>query len=110
MEPSTQLPTVDTDQVVKFLIAYRDFEKLAYGLAFDLIRKLFPDQQSLSRHLCDHWYSKRKNFGTFFLNLDDACKKRFLDHWEIRSHWSDMHFMHQIVLFFNNHAISEYSV
>jgi hypothetical protein len=74
---------IHTGTIIHFIKKYRDFEKSNLNGGASLIRYLFQEDPKLADHLCDHWRSKKRDFGSFYLNSDYNCQEKFLKHWGI---------------------------
>lgn len=64
-----------------FINMYRRFEQLPYPNAFDILCRLVSAGDA--RHTCDQWKSKKRQFGSFFLNLSNDTRIGFLKLWQI---------------------------
>lgn len=123
MENSIQ---IDLDQVLHFIKQYRALEMSSLQDGFDFIeRVLARGDKKLYSHLCDHWQSKEKRFGSFYLNLSYQSQIRILRSWGILDpddliylslDEDDTYFkpvpvtakaIHTIMLYFLNHGIDE---
>ncbi|WP_225309723.1 hypothetical protein [Larkinella humicola] len=131
--PITPIPVED---IILFIESYRNLEKMPLEDGFAHLRAITPsilgeneeDLKELRQHFRNHWYSKNRAFGQFYLNLSHYRQVYLLNHWNIFD-WQDEEYtgtclrnpfvrvagrppakafqLHQLVKFFENHGISQ---
>ena len=92
-----------------FLRCYRDMEKAKIEEGFQQIVLACKDNPHVTSHLCDHWRWKKKDFGSFFLNLDPGNQKLFCKAFNV-DHPLGQPLLNRLILFFNNHYIDANAV
>lgn len=66
--------------VIAFIRKYRYLETAVLEEGYRTIA-LIADNEALRQHLCNHWRSKEKQFGDFFLNLSHRSQIKLLRQW-----------------------------
>lgn len=79
-ESNYQGPTLQ--MAVDFITQYRKFEKLPLKSVKAIIESVVPNAHD-AKHLYDSWKGRKKNFGSFFLNLDYTTQGKFIEHFGI---------------------------
>lgn len=76
-------PTHDhISEAIKFINAYRTFEKIAYTHSDNKIRIAIKNER-MAEHLVSSWHSRKKDFSSFYLNLGHTTQNEFLSYWGI---------------------------
>lgn len=83
---ATENITSITDKAIQFLKIYHHLEKQRLETGFSLIRKVFHSHGAETvSHMMDHWRSKKKLFGSFYLNTSYRTQINILHEFGIRS-------------------------
>ena len=125
----TPTSSVSTEDILRFIECYRDFERLPLKDGYALITaalKTYPGHEHQVSHLCDHWRWKKREFGAFWLNLDYRLILCFLKYWYFDVEGADAYVnridtdarsamfleppvlaktLRDVVLFFGNHSL-----
>ncbi|WP_019990959.1 hypothetical protein [Rudanella lutea] len=127
---------IPLDDIFQFIQCYRALEQMPLEDGFAHLRAISPvvlgeDEQAmkdLCQHFRNHWYSKQRHFGSFYLNLPHYRQINLLHFWDIRD-WQDEEYvgtalrnlvfrltgrppakalqLHQLLKFFENYGINE---
>ena len=123
---------IATDTVLHFIRSYRRLEQAHLEDGFAELACVSADpneeeQKRLRKHFRDHWYSKERAFGRFYLNLPHYRQIYLLHQWNIRDYEDDTYLwecrrdgrfalissppttarqLHRLVLYFENHGIN----
>jgi len=118
--------TDNVNAAIEFITTYRRMEKQSYAEGFDTIGKCVKAHQRT--HLCGSWQGRKRDFGSFFLNLSCASQGAFIEHWGIKIEGyreycqsvSDhpgaaffldpppmIHWLRELMKFFNNHSVTD---
>ena len=127
------MPNLATETVIHFIQCYRRLEQLPLEDGFAELRCLTESGKdvgdlSLQQHFRNHWFSKDRAFGQFYLNLPHYRQIYLLHHWGIEGAEDTMYLfdsirnpafalmekppvivwqLHELVKFFENHGINE---
>lgn len=126
----TVVSNESTELILRFIRNYRALENSTYAEGFNFFRKFIDasGQSHLYEHLCSHWKGKRKDFGSFFMNLDTPNQIRILHLWGIHDPGDQAYLsldadpitflvaqppatiskLVKILIFFNNHGIESF--
>lgn len=117
--------------LVRFIHEYRSMEKQPYSYGYEIINN-FAEHDSMARHLHNHWYGKKKDFGSFYLNLSSRSQIKLIN-WFGISDPKDRSFLDRIdkegelvmffekpegfvstvnkmMVYFNNHSLADYGI
>ncbi|SFE88403.1 hypothetical protein [Spirosoma endophyticum] len=123
---------INLEAVLHFIRNYRRLEQMPLEDGFAELACVAKSDQAgeekrLRQHFRDHWYSKEKAFGRFYLNLPHYRQIYLLHQWDLL-HYEDKAYLwecerdgrfalmaqapvlagqlHRLILFFENHGIN----
>ena len=124
---------LNVDQILHFIRSYRRLEQMHLEDGFAELACVAKSDQAgeekrLRQHFRNHWYSKERGFGRFYLNLPHYRQLYLLHQWDL-VHYEDATYLwecerdgrfalmaevpplakqfHQLILFFENHGINK---
>ena len=132
METNNQITHSGTDikNCLQFIVEYRKLESLSYDKGSELIKTIFsayPEHIHQVSHLLDQWKWKKKDFGSFYLNLGAKTKVVIYSYFGITDPYDVIYLdkiktdsmatlfakpsntyrrLNNVVMFFNNHGIN----